>query len=133
MYLTLILLLTGCALIVLIITRETSPLYILPLLALVSLGFMAASLLHASIFLVVFSLVASGFVAWLARDELLSGRPWFWVVVVLAGGASSFFFYRTELAFAQASASIALGSLVAVLLSYNRRWIKIRGQWESKV
>lgn len=121
------------ALAVVIVRRERSFVYIATLVGLICGGFFLAAFFRTAAFILGISLIAGVYLAWLARDELVSGRHWFSAIIVVSVFACVFFSYRGEVSLAAAASCLVLGTLPALVLSYRPRWVRKRGQWESKV
>ncbi len=66
-------------------------------------------------------------IAWLARDELVAGRRWFFLAIIgglaLALGAGA----MHEAAGAYTGAFIAILATIAYRKSFDRRWTQTRG------
>lgn len=120
-------------LMVLIINKERSFLYIAGLVVLCAASFWIAYVFAQPLILGVMVILVSLYVAWLARDELRMGRRWFFALVTLSVIATLFFIYLNNRPEAYASSFVGLGAFVALLLSYRTSWTKTKGQWESRV
>lgn len=114
---------------IVLFARDSSPLWISTLILYSAAAFLAAYTLSSASILAILSVPLGIYLAWLARDELVPGRPWF-IVLICLGLATSFLGYTPLL---YAGISIALCSALALILSYRPRWARARGTWESKV
>ena len=111
--------------------RERSAFYILGLLAAICAAFLIAFWLQNPIVLFVFSLAIGAALAWLARDEIVSGRKYF-IFLIAFSALAVFAFWGMESA-RNASFSIMIATSASLWLSYKKSWIRRRGSWESKV
>lgn len=58
-------------------------------------------------------------IAWLAKDELVQGRKWFWVLIVASFITAGVFFYLRQNYIVLTAAFIAIVSGISLMKSYN--------------
>lgn len=121
------------ALATVIITRDSSILWILLLMGIIIGAFLVAERVESTFLLLIFAIPLSVYLAWLARDELVPGRPWFLVLTIISVLGAVFSLLRTNTVLGYSFASVALCAGTALVLSYQRKWTRKRGQWKSKV
>ena len=121
------------AAIVLVMTKEYSVLFIGALVAAIAALFFVAWSID-SVFLFMTGVVPFGvYLAWLGRDELVPGRPWFMALMGASVLVMVLAFVFEQGAIAQGSGATFVCSGIALFLSYRRQWTRVRGTWESKV
>jgi len=71
--------------------------------------------------------VPAGFlIAWLANDELVSGRRWFYALLLLSIGLGGWFFL-TGLSYLGLTFSfMAIVSFISILKSRDKKWLRIK-------
>ena len=87
------------------------------------------NVLQATQFSVIILLLAipAGFlIAWMARDELVSGRKWFKLIIILSAvlGILFFIFERNEISFSLAF--ILITAFISYWKSFDKKWTKRR-------
>lgn len=115
---------------IVVFARDRSPLWIGALGIYIIVAFLGAYALSNAWMLTFLSLPLGFYLAWLARDELVPGRPWF-MIVIGAGLVLMIIGYGKPIMYA--GLSITLCSALALILSYKRGWARARGTWESRV
>ena len=78
-------------------------------------------------FLVLLGAVPLGFgLAWLARDELVMGRPWFKALIIIAGVLALVFFIFDWMAEAFTCLFIDVVTSISYYKSFDKKWVKKR-------
>lgn len=121
------------ALAIVIVSRDSSALWIFSLLGIVGAFFMAGHFFNSKVLLLGGVLVFGTYLSWLARDELEPGRPWFVLVTSTSLVAAGFSFFYGLIAASESFVAVALCAGISLLMGYNKRWVRKRGSWESKV
>ncbi|MEK6858881.1 MAG: hypothetical protein AABX53_03140 [Nanoarchaeota archaeon] len=119
--------------IVLIVAKEYSALFIGALVATIATLFFVAWSVDSALLFMAGVIPLGVYLAWLGRDELVLGRPWFMALMGVSVLAMVLSLVFEQEAIAQGSGAIFACSGIALFLSYRRRWTRVRGAWESKV
>jgi hypothetical protein len=78
------------------------------------------------ILLLLLTIPAAILVAWLARDELIDGRRWLFILTIISAVSMIVFFVRSETLYALYSIIVLIFSGVSWLLSYRKGFAVVR-------
>lgn len=71
--------------------------------------------------------IPTGFlIAWLTRDELISGKKWFRVLIILSILVGIWFWLIGKTYVSWAAGFILIVSLIALIKSEDKKWVKKR-------
>lgn len=65
-------------------------------------------------------------IAWLARDELVQGRKWFWVLIITAFVCAVIFYLRGEQYIVLTAAFVAVVSGISLWKSHDAKWTAVK-------
>lgn len=78
-------------------------------------------------FLILIMAIPSGYlIAWLARDELISGRIWFKSLIVISLIVGIVFYFYDRIYISWNSAFVLIVSLIGLMRSYDETWTRER-------
>ena len=71
--------------------------------------------------------IPSGFlIAWLARDELVQGKPWFRILIIISILVGIWFWLTGHTYIAWTAGFVLIVSLIALIKSEDKKWTKKR-------
>lgn len=63
-------------------------------------------------------------IAWLARDELMTGRKWFKILIFISAFLFGFFLLGEQIYAAWTALFILIVSFISLIKSWDKRWTK---------
>lgn len=61
-------------------------------------------------------------IAWFARDELLAGRAWFWLILALTVFAAGIFYFYSVTYVWLSCLFMSIVAVISLVKSYDNRW-----------
>ncbi|MBX4196688.1 hypothetical protein KW805_03805 [Candidatus Pacearchaeota archaeon] len=77
-----------------------------------------------ALLILILSIPIGYLIAWMARDELIMGRPWFKALIIISIILAGVFLFIGMKAQAFTSVFIAIVSAISLKMSFNKKWTK---------